>query len=134
MQPFDRLANDVGPVLIAQIDETLLGAPCCGDLRQDVALALARSAYIGEDEVELLPIYPFRRDDPQRADPETLLPGIGRACHVAARHGASDIGPMGQAYCESAQLAIDENGPDGLHVGQMIAPDLRQVEQPDITG
>ena len=122
------------PMLGADVVHALLGRPACGDLRQDVALALVRAPHVGADHVELLAVGAGGGEEPEGRDAQPFLPGVGGAGDVAAGHRAADIRPMRQARGEGNDGALHEDRPDRLHVGQVVAADLGQVQEPDVAG
>ena len=106
--------------------------PASPPLGQKIALALGGTAQVGQQEVTLLRVDAVGGAQAQRRDAHALLPGLGGGGEIAARPGAADVAPMGQADGEGEQSAFEEDRPDGLHVGQMVAADLGQVEEPDV--
>jgi hypothetical protein len=120
-------------MFLAQPHQPRLGGAGRGHLGQDVALAFRRAAQIGQQEVELLLIDALRGEQAQRRDTHALLPGLGGGGEVAAGPGAADVAPMGQAHGKGEQPAFEEDRPDRLHVGQVVAADLGQVEVPHVT-
>ena len=58
--------------------------------------------------------------------------GHETAGEVAAGPGAADVAPVGEAHGKGEQPAFEEDRPDRLHVGQVIAADLGQVQEPDV--
>ena len=121
-------------VLGADVLDALVCGPARGDLRQDVALALVGAPHVGADHVELLAVRPCGGEEPEGRDAQPLLPGVGGAGDVAAGHRAADIRPVGKARREGHDGAVHEDRPDRLHVRQVVAADLGQVEEPDIAG
>ena len=103
-----------------------------GDLGEDVALALFGAAHIGQDQIELLRIEPVRRDQAGRRQPQPFLPGVARGGKIAARHRAADVRPVGERHGEGVELAFPEDRADQLHVRQVVAADLGQIDDPDI--
>ena len=103
-----------------------------GVLGEDVALALVAAADIREQEVELLPVGAGGREEADGRDAHPLLIALGRPRHVAAGHGAADVGPVGEVDGEGEEPAAREHGSDRLHVRQVVAADLGQVEEPDV--
>ncbi len=75
---------------------------------------------------------PFPVEDLDRRDPESLLDGLVRPRHVRPRHGAADVGPVGEVDGERRQPPPGEHGPDRLHVGQVVAADLGEVQVPHV--
>ena len=124
----------VGAMLGADVVHALLGRPAGGDLRQDVALALVGAPHVGADHVELLAVGAGGGEEAEGRDAQTLLPGVGGAGDVAAGHGAADIRPVREARREGHDGALHEDRPDRLHVGQVVAADLGQVQEPDVAG
>ena len=129
----ERGADRGGAMLLAEPHQPRLGRPRRRHLGQNVALAFGRAAQVGEQEVELLLVDAVGREQAQRRDAHALLPGLGRGGEVAARPGAADIAPMGEAHGKGEEAAFEENGTDRLHVGQVVAAHLGQVEVPDVT-
>ena len=122
------------PMLGADVVHALLGRPARGDLRQDVALALVRAPHVGADHVELLAVGAGGGEEAERRNPQALLPGVGGARDIAAGHGAADVRPVGEARREGDDPAFGEDRADRLHVRQVVAADLGQVQEPDIAG
>ena len=112
----------------------LLGGAARRDLRQDVALALRRAPHVGADHVELLAVRAGGAEEAEGWDAEPLLPRVGGAGDVAAGHGAADVRPVGEARGEGHDPALRVDWPDRLHVGQVVAAHLRQVEEPHVAG
>src|SRR5256885_4619420 len=54
------------------------------------------------------------------------------ALPISAGHGAADVGPVGEVDGEGEEPAAREHGSDRLHVRQVVAADLGQVEEPDV--
>ncbi len=104
-----------------------------GELREQIALTFRAPAHVGEQEVDLLAVGPGGREEAKGRDPDTLLVGVGRPRHVAARHGAADIGPVGQVNREGDELPFGEHRPHCLDVGQMISTHLWEVQKPHIS-
>ena len=109
-----------------------LGPPGRRHLREDVSLALFRSAYVGEHHVEVLADGTVFGEQAKGRDAQSFLPGIGGAGQVAAGGRAADVGPVGEVDRERDESAVEEHRPDRLHVGQVIAADLGQVEEPHV--
>ena len=101
-------------------------------LGEDVALALLRPAHVGEHHVQVLAMRAAGGEQAERRDAQPLLPGVGGAGDVASGHRPPDVGPVGEVDRERDHRAIDEYRPDRLHVRQVVAADLRQVEEPDV--
>ena len=132
VQPVERGADGGGAMLFAEPHQARFGRPGGGHLGQNVALALGGAAQVGQQEVALLLVDAVGREQAQRRDAHALLPGLGRRGEVAAGPGAADVAPVGEADGEGEQPAFEEDRPDRLHVGQVVAADLRQVEEPDV--
>ncbi len=103
-----------------------------GELGEDIPFPLAAPTQIGEHEVEGGPLGPRAREEPDRRYPQPLLVALGRPGNIAARDGAADICPVSEVDREGDQPALEEDGPYGLYVGQVIATHLGQVEEPDV--
>ena len=119
-------------MLLAQPQQPSFGGAGRGHLGHQVALAFGGAAQIGQQEVALLLVDAVGGEQAQRRDPHALLPRLRRGGEIAAGPGAADIAPMGQADGEGEEAALEEDRPDRLHVGQMVAADLGQVEEPDV--
>src|SRR3989442_2271026 len=72
------------------------------------------------------------REEADGRDAEALLVALGRPGHVAAGHGAADVRPVGEVDGERHEPACGEDGTDRLHFRQVIAADLRELEEPDV--
>ncbi len=125
-----RLQTMLGEELV----EPFLRRPGRRHLGQDVALAFVRAAYVREHHVEFLAVRALGCEQPERGNAEPFLPGVGGIGHVAARHGAADVGPMGEAHGKGTDGALGKHRPDRLDVGQMVAAHLGQIEEPHVTG
>ena len=75
---------------------------------------------------------PVRRHDPERRDADPFLMRFGRPRDVAPRDGAADVGPVRQVDREREQPALREDRADRLHVRQVVAADLRKVQEPHV--
>ena len=102
------------------------------ELREQIAPALVAAAQIREDEVDLLLVRPVGREQADRRDAHALLIRLGGPRHVGAGDGAADVRPVRQVDGEGHEAPAGEDRPDGLHVGQMVAAHLGQVEEPDV--
>ena len=132
VEPVQGGAQGGGAMLLAQPQQPSFGGAGRGHLGHQVALAFGRPAQVGQQEVALLLVDAVGGEQAQRRDPHALLPRLRRGGEIAAGPGAADIAPMGQADGEGEEAALEEDRPDRLHVGQMVAADLGQVEEPDV--
>ncbi len=132
VEPVERGAQGRRAMLLAQPQQPSFGGAGRGHLGHQVALPFGGPAQVGQQEVALLLVDAVGGEEAQRRDAHALLPGLGRGGEIAAGPGASDVAPVGQADGEGEQTAFEEDRPDRLHVGQMVAADLGQVEEPDI--
>jgi len=51
-----------------------------------------------------------------------------------AGDGAADVGPVREVDRERDNGPADEHRPNGLHVGQVVAANLRKIEEPHVAG
>ena len=130
----DGAEHGVGAVLGIEAVKVLLRASGRRHLREDVPLALLGSAHVGEYDVQILPVRAIGGEEAKRRYAQPLLPGIGGVGDVAPWHRAADVGPVGEVDRERDDRTADEYRPDRLHVGQVVAANLGQVEEPDVAG
>ena len=130
----DGVQHRLPAVLGHDVVHALLRGPARCELRQDVALTLVCPPHVGADHVELFAVGARCGEEPEGRNAEPLLPGVGGAGDIAAGHGTADIRPVGEACREGDDLTLRVNRPDRLHVGQMVAADLRQIEEPHVAG
>ncbi len=134
VQRRDGAVDRFQPMPLVEVLQSQIGRPGRGHLRQNVAFAFRRTAYIGQHEIELLAVGAVGGEQAHRRDTQPFLPGVRRVRDVAAGNSTTDIGPMRQADGESLQRSLNEDRPDRLHVRQMIAAHFRQVQEPHIAG
>ena len=130
----DGVRHGIPAVLGHDVVHALLRGPARCELRQDVALTLVCPPHVGADHVELFAVGARCGEEPEGRNAEPLLPGVGGAGDIAAGHGTADIRPVGEACGEGDDLTLRVDRPDRLHVGQMVAADLRQIEEPHVAG
>ncbi len=122
----------VGAVALEQLEETP-GRDVIGRvLGKEIALALVPAAQVGQDQVDGVSLRAGGREEPDRRDAQPFLVAVGGRGHVAPGDGAADIGPVREVDGERHQLATEEDRPHRLHVRQMIAAHLGQVEVPHV--
>ena len=106
VQPVERGADGGRTMLLAEAGQATLGRPRRRHLGQKIALALGGAAQVGQQEVAFLLVDAVGRAEAQRRDAHALLPGLGGGGEIAARPGAADVAPMGQADGEGEQTVL----------------------------
>src|SRR5947209_5013247 len=132
VQPVEAGEDSLRAVAREDLVETPGGHVVRGELGEDVPFPLVAPAQVGEHEIESGPLGPRGREEPDGGDPEPFLVALGGPGDIAAGDGAADIRPVGEVDGEGDESPPEEDGSHRLDVGQVVAPDFRKVEEPDV--
>ena len=115
--------------LLEQGGKAALADPGRADHRREVAAKLARVPHVQHDQVEHVLAQPARLVEPERRDPDALLPDLGGARVVGAVRGAADVALMRAVDRPERQPVAIEHRHERGQIRQVVAAVVGVVEQ-----
>ncbi len=116
------------------LGQAALGQAVGRELGADVALALARRAGVGEQDLEHVGHHRAAGREAHRRDHEPLLQQLARAGGHAARRHAAHVGVVGPGDGVGGDRPVEGQRRDHREVGQVGAAAVGVVHQPDLAG
>ena len=125
----DGGVRDLRTEFVEQGGKAALADPGRADHRREVAAKLARMPHVQHDQVEHVLAQPARLIEPERRNPDALLPDLGGRRVVGAVRGAADVALMRAIDRPERQPLAIEHRHERSQIRQVVAAVVRVVEQ-----